>query len=263
MCRVAPLLFLMLAVAAPARAHEYLTEGRAEAQLQFRFDRSVGASDGFFRLGFQIQPLDFLFFGLETANPPMRARGSVHCGTKFYERNRFWVASWLGVRHERLRAGLRLTRNVETIDPPICPPIDDGTEDYKYRFVDSTSVENDVTDHPGVMLEYRFSSALWAGVLYDHDFQTAAWATYRFPRLLLSLEGGRASIPHPPFPSYTRTDARLGVRFSPTLAPLARARFHLRVDVGVVHTDFVAQNRWTPEPPTALLVRVTLAAVIP
>jgi len=171
------------------------------------------------------------------------------------------VSSWLGFRTSRLRAGLRLTRNTETITSPRCM-IDNDTDVYKAGVVTSESVEDDVTDHPGVMLEYRFSPGLWAGVLYDYDFQVAAWAAYRFRRLQVSLDGGRMSIPHPPFPAYTRTDARQGLRFSPTGAPLAHARLHLRVDVGVVHTDFVSSPRgWTPDPPTAFLVRVMFAVV--
>ena len=249
--------------ASPAQGHEYLPDGLAEAQIQFRSDRNEGASDGQLRIGFQMQPWKFLFFGVEASNPPMRAHDSDRCGTKIYERNRFWGTSWLGIRHRFLRAGLRFTRNAETIAPPLCGHTDDSVDFYKAGSVTPESVDNALTDHPGAMLEFRFSPALWAGVLYDHDFQVAMWAAYRFPRLVVSLEGARASIPHPPFPSYSRTDARLGLRFSPTGARLSRARFHVRLDLGLVHTDFLAENGWTPDPPNALLVRVMLAFLAP
>jgi len=260
MLRVVLVLFPLLFAAAPARAHEYLPDGLFDAQLQFRSNRSAGMSDGFFRIGAQVQPARLLFFGVEAGGPPLNHEGTVihDCDDRVYWRERSWGSAWLGLRTQRLRVGIRFTRNLEDLGYPRCL-VDDGNDTLKS--VTSTSVGSNVTDHPGVMAEYRFSPALRAGVLYDHDFQMAAWVAYRFPRLQLSLEGGRASLPHAPFPSYTRTDFRLGLRFSPTGDLLARSRLHVRVDLGVVHTDFEPPMLWPPEQPNALLIRFMVAVL--
>jgi len=255
------LLFLFVLLAsAPAHAFEYLPDNLAEVQWTTRFEDTNFSNRLISGLGFHLQWKQTIFFGARFADSVGTPKPIFQCPPVDYRRSWSGGTGWIGASFTGFRLGARYTRSVESIVQHECMGYDvsgDSTVDIN----ESSELHRNTTEHLGAMLEYRLAPSVWAGVLYDHHFQVAAWAAFGFPRLLFTLDAERFSIPHDPFPRHVRTGARLGLRFSPTGAVLTKSRFHIMTSVGFVHTDFEAVDGWSPDQPTALLVVVSLAGL--